>query len=90
MNEYYRNEPSDILEDIARELKQKMKPKVGSKKIFFCKKCKEPTTHKLNIDGKTGIETWACFCCESQKYRTPKEIKKIKANRKGWARNDLS
>ena len=54
-------------------------PKAGQKKIFACKKCGEPTTHKYINNS------WECLCCESAQRRTKTELAKIKKNRKGWA-----
>ena len=85
---HFYDEPADLIEEIVTSIrfdKKLQAPKTGQKKVSWCKKCGEPTTHKFQIDGKVKKEVWVCLCCESDKSRTKKEVRMIKKTRKGWA-----
>lgn len=58
-------------------------PRTGQRSRFACSKCGEPTTHVYKKNDAGTLE-WVCLCCESEKSRTPEELAKIKATRKGW------
>ncbi|MBK9517993.1 MAG: hypothetical protein IPO09_11665 [Anaeromyxobacter sp.] len=49
--------------------------------MFFCKLCKEPTTHVFKEEN--GREKYVCLCCESEKVRGKDATEQIKKSRKG-------
>lgn len=56
-------------------------PKLGTRGMFFCKLCKEPTTHVFKEEN--GREKYVCLCCESEKVRGKDATEQIKKSRKG-------
>ena len=87
--DHYSTEQPDNLNEFVKsidfEKKMKGNASLGARQVTWCKRCKEPTTHKFQTDAKTGEKKWMCLCCESERHRNKGELKKIKAKRKGWA-----
>lgn len=59
-------------------------PRVGTKARRMCLSCGEPTTHKFGRLNGGEEARWLCFMHDLNP-RSPQELARIRAKRKGWS-----
>jgi hypothetical protein len=58
-------------------------PRIGAKVRAMCTECGEATTHKFGRLEEGDEPRWLCFMHDLNP-RSPEELARIKADRKGW------